>query len=109
MFERIVKIDFGVIEYDKSNILLEYYEKPTYNFDVSMGINAMSKEAIIPHLELGKYLDIPDLMLKLKDSGQKVYCQKQKCDWLDIGRIDDYQMAIEKFDKNKNKFLPGIE
>jgi NDP-sugar pyrophosphorylase family protein len=106
LFHREVKIDFGVIESDADQRLVHYHEKPRYAFDVSMGVNVMNKKAVRPYLTPGEYLDIPELMSRLVERGETVLCYKELCSWLDIGRMDDYQQALELFEQNKALFLP---
>jgi NDP-sugar pyrophosphorylase family protein len=106
IFPREAKIDFGVIEHDDEGRLLGYVEKPTYQFDVSMGIYVMRKESIAPLVQSSTYLDLPDLMLALVHQGQPVHCFSHPCTWLDIGRVDDYQIATEVFESRKSEFLP---
>jgi len=106
LYQRQVKIDFGVIETDKNNKLVHYREKPVYNFDVSMGVNVMNKKIVSQYLVPGEYLDIPDLMIKLHNDGHLVYCYSEPCYWLDIGRIDDYKVATEIFESKKSEFIP---
>ncbi len=106
LFRREVKIDFGVIETDSDSKLVRYMEKPTYNFDVSMGVNVMNKKAVKPYLKAGDYLDMPQLMMRLHDDGHPVYCYNEVCFWLDIGRIDDYQAATGIFESRLKEFLP---
>lgn len=108
LFRREVKIDFGIIESDSNNKLVRYIEKPTYTFDVSMGVNVLNKKAVGPYLQAGRYLDIPDLMMRLLTDGHPVYCYNEPCYWLDIGRVDDYQAAIELFESKKAEFFPEI-
>lgn len=103
---RDVKIDFGVIESDENRRLLRYIEKPTYEFEVSMGINVFRKRSIAPFLERDVPLDIPELMMRLHGAGELVSCFSEPCSWLDIGRIDDYQAATEIFESRREEFLP---
>jgi NDP-sugar pyrophosphorylase family protein len=105
IYKREVKIDFGVIETDAEGQLTRYIEKPTYQFDVSMGINVLNAQVIKPYLIPGEYLDIPTLMMRLRDDGHIVQCYSEPCYWLDIGRVDDYQAANEIFETNKAAFL----
>jgi NDP-sugar pyrophosphorylase family protein len=107
VYPRTVPVDFGVIQSDADGLLTSYDEKPKLRYEVSMGINMLKKSAIAPLVEPGKRLDLPDLLLKLVASGQKVLCHRQDCFWLDIGRIDDYDKANEVFDSMRAKFLPG--
>jgi len=106
LFQREVKIDFGVIETDQDGKLSAYIEKPRYQYNVSMGVNVLSKAQVLPYLVPGEYLDVPDLMMKLRNDGRPVYCYQEPCQWLDIGRIDDYQVATELFEAKRNEFLP---
>jgi len=106
LYEREVKIDFGVVNVDSDHRLTEYIEKPTYKFNVSMGINVINPEIVRPYLVPGKYLDLPDLMMKLHEDGQTVLTYNEPCYWLDIGRVDDYQMANEIFETRKSEFMP---
>ena len=107
LYRREVKIDFGVIETDSQGRLTRYVEKPTYQFDVSMGVNILNTQAIRPFLKTEQYLDIPTMMTDLKESGQTVQCYQEECYWLDIGRIDDYQIASDIFEQRRAEFLPG--
>lgn len=104
-YARDVKIDFGVVE-SSEGFLKEYIEKPTYHYEVSMGINALRKRDVEKFLEKDKYLDMPDLLIKLKKEGSKVRTVKQTCSWLDIGRPEDYAMALDLFENNMAEFVP---
>ncbi len=104
-FPREVPIEFGVIEKDAALRLVRYIEKPTYNFEVSMGINVLNKKAVSPYLNPDTFLNLPDLMNRLLRDGHSVYCYNEPCFWLDIGRVDDYQQALEIFESKKNQFL----
>jgi NDP-sugar pyrophosphorylase family protein len=106
MHRRRVKIDLGVIETDENGILIGYMEKPEKVYLVSMGVYAYEPE-VLHYIEPGKYLDFPDLVLRLLDNGEKVV--GYSCDdyWLDIGRHEDYAKAQDEFELMKDKLLPG--
>jgi NDP-mannose synthase len=106
LYRREVKVDFGVIECDAGNRLLQYKEKPIFDFSVSMGVNAICKRIVKPYLTSGRYLDIPELMMRLREDGHTVLCYQEPCYWLDMGRIDDYQIATEIFSTRQKDFLP---
>jgi NDP-mannose synthase len=105
-YTREVKVDFGVVETDDRQELSAYREKPLYTFDVSMGVNVLNAEVLREVLIPGQYLDIPDLMLRLKSLGKRVACYREDCYWLDIGRVDDYQIASDIFEARRAEFLP---
>lgn len=109
LHRRQVNIDYGVIEYGSDGLLTGYREKPSFQYDVSMGINVLNRAAVAEFLVLGQYLDIPALMVKLVEAGRPVHCVRQDCEWLDIGRIDDYQIATELFEQDRQRFLPAAE
>jgi NDP-sugar pyrophosphorylase family protein len=106
LHKREAKIDYGVIEVTPEFQLNNYIEKPSYSFLVSMGINAMNircKEYIAKNESIG----LPDLMMRMKKEGEKIYCYPSECYWLDIGRVEDYQVAQDKFEQYKDRFLPN--
>jgi len=108
LYQREVKIDFGVIESSDNGQLQNYIEKPTYRFTVSMGVNIFHKASLVDLIKPGQYLDIPDLMRALKAAGRQVYCYSEPCLWLDIGRVDDYQQASAVFEASSRQFLPDL-
>ena len=103
-FKKEVKIDLGVLEIEEGTFN-RYIEKPVYNFDVSMGIYMMNRKVVnlIPH---DKTFDLPDLVMSANKTGFKIGCYNSECQWLDIGRVDDYEKAIKAFEANKKKYLP---
>ena len=63
--------------------------------------------AVLRYIERGKYLDFPELVLRLLENGEQVMCYPCDDYWLDIGRHEDYARAQEEFECLKEKFLPG--
>ncbi len=105
-YQRDVKIDLGVIHADEDNWVSDYIEKPVYHYTVSMGIYLFEPQ-ILSYIPKGQRLDLPELVLKLARDGRKVNVFNFDGYWLDIGRHDDYERAIEEFSKHRDKFLPG--
>jgi NDP-sugar pyrophosphorylase family protein len=102
------KIDFGVLKLDEEDYLSDYIEKPVYTFLVSMGVYVLSR-ACVNLIHDGESIGMPDLLLRLKKAGEKVYCHRSDCYWLDIGRVEDYEKAQEEFEANKHNFLKDNE
>lgn len=100
---REVKIDLGVLEFDRDHRITGYIEKPETTYHVSMGIYVYEPR-VLPFIERGQYLDFPNLVLKLIAAGEKVCAFPTDCLWLDIGRPDDYAKAQELFTGKKEKF-----
>ena len=105
-FEKQVKIDLGVLKIDEQGILEDYVEKPIKSYKVSMGINVFNKK-VLEYLKAEVHIDIPELMLLLRERGEKVYCYSEPCDWYDIGRVEDFTLAQQLVQENFDKFLPG--
>lgn len=104
-YSRDVNIDFGVLQYNNANLMEAFVEKPTYHFNVSMGINVFEKSILdlVPdNLPFG----FDDLMHVLIQQKVLTHCYHHSGYWLDIGRPDDYSAAIDEFEVNKDKFLP---
>jgi NDP-sugar pyrophosphorylase family protein len=95
-YRRQVKIDFGVLRYDKEGRLTEFKEKPELDFDVSMGIYAINRSVIeaLPH---GVPYGFDNLMMDGLAGGKRINIRPFSGYWLDIGRSDDYEYADENF------------
>ncbi|MCX5782771.1 MAG: sugar phosphate nucleotidyltransferase [Elusimicrobia bacterium] len=102
-YNKKVKIDLGVIKRDGDNFT-DYIEKPTYDFDVSMGIYIFDKE-VMKIIKEAEILDMPDLVLRAKGIKKQIKCYIQDCIWLDIGRAEDYENAVQMFEEKKAEFL----
>jgi NDP-mannose synthase len=103
-YQRDVKIDLGVIEVDEDNWVANYIEKPTYHYSVSMGIYLFEPE-VLNYIQKNQRLDLPELVIKLMNAGKRVNVYNFDGYWLDIGRHDDYEQAIEEFVKHREMFL----
>lgn len=103
---RVEKIDYGVIEFAADGAFLDYREKPTIPYHVSMGINMLSKNALKRIPPAGRF-DMPELMLALHRGGDGVHCFRSACYWQDIGRFDDYARASEDFVNDPARFVGG--
>lgn len=103
-FQKEVKIDLGVLETEGESFA-NYIEKPIYHFTVSMGIYALNRK-VIRFIDEGTRFDMPDLVLALHKAGEKLLCYSGDYDWLDIGRIDDYERAVQLFEANRDRYLP---
>jgi NDP-mannose synthase len=87
-------VDFGVLGLDGGGKLVSYTEKPSYEYLVSMGVNAFDRRAL-DHIKRGESLGIPELIARLQAAGKTVLGYKTSAEWLDIGRPDDYMAAQE--------------
>ncbi|MCL4562623.1 MAG: sugar phosphate nucleotidyltransferase [Chloroflexi bacterium] len=105
MYTRQVKVDLGVIQLDgKNNLINGYLEKPTYEFQVSMGIYVFEPK-VLKYIPYNQYLDFPDLVLKMIEGKEKVMGYPYQGYWQDLGRQDDYEQAVQDFEVLRPKIL----
>ncbi|MGI8511702.1 MAG: sugar phosphate nucleotidyltransferase [Solirubrobacteraceae bacterium] len=105
---REVQITLGVIHTDDpedANRLTGYSEKPVVRHDVSMGVYCFAQRAL-EYIECGQPLDFPDLVLKLVAAGELVRAWPSSDYWLDIGRPEDYERALDDFERLRDRFIP---
>lgn len=105
-FDKAVKIDLGVLKLDGADRVVDYIEKPTMHYSVSMGIY-LFEPRVLASIPRGARLDLPDLVKKLMAGGERVQAYRHHGYWLDIGRHDDYQEAVREFEAHRNEFLPS--
>ncbi|MFQ5853123.1 MAG: sugar phosphate nucleotidyltransferase [Candidatus Binatia bacterium] len=104
MQTRSIKIDLGVIHANAENELLDYIEKPTYDFLVSIGVYVFEPK-VLDYIEAGESLDFPELVCRLLNSEERVVGYPHDGYWLDIGRQDDYEKANAEFENRKQELL----
>lgn len=104
MHRRQVKIDLGVIQLDGDNRIKGYIEKPLYDYNVSMGIYVFAPR-VLSYIPSGEYFDFPDLVQRLLESEETILGYPYEGYWLDIGRPDDYEQAVQDFEKMRSRFL----
>ena len=105
---RDIQISLGVLRFDDpedGTRLTGYDEKPKINYEASMGVYCFSPN-VLDHIERGKRLDFPDLVLKLIAAGELVRAWRSDAYWLDIGRHDDYEAALEEFEQVRSRLIP---
>ncbi len=103
MHRKEVRIDLGVLETNDHHELVAYREKPLYSFDVSMGIYVYEPR-VLRYIAIEEYLDFPDLVLRLLNSGEKVVGYHSDDLWFDIGRREDYELAQQEFQERAASF-----
>ena len=101
---RRVKLDFGVLKIGDDHRVVDYDEKPEYQHDVSMGIYVY-EPSVLKFIPKGKYLDFPELVLRLLDAGEKVCGWPYEGLWLDIGRPSDYARAQKLYSGTQPAFF----
>lgn len=106
MYNREVKIDLGVLQLNGGSEITGYIEKPTYNFQVSMGVYVF-EPSVLKYIPPAQYFDFPSLILRLIEAGERVVGFPFGGYWQDLGRPDDYEQAILDFESMRGQFLNG--
>lgn len=103
-YNRQVKVDFGVLDYDANRRLVNFVEKPELDYRVSMGIYVLNAR-VLTYIPRGEPFGFDDLMHTLIRRGETVYCYPFDGYWLDIGRVDDYETANAEFARMRTTLL----
>ena len=105
---RNVEISLGVMQFedvDDPDRLTGFVEKPTYDYQVSMGVYCFSPD-VLGYIEPNVPLDFPDLVARLLADGQAVRGYPFAGYWMDIGRHEDYEQASDEFEEYRSRLLP---
>ena len=108
---RSVRSDYGVLHLDGhiagTRRVLEWEEKPEHDHVVSMGVYIVDPvtQSFVPRDEP---TDLPDVVMSLLEAGRPVGAYAYEGLWLDIGRHDDYQLAIDEYAKMAAEPLANI-
>jgi NDP-sugar pyrophosphorylase family protein len=106
---RTVRSDYGVLELDGDNgstrRVTGFREKPEFDHSVSMGVY-VADPRVCDYIPAGRAFDLPDLVWRLLEAGERVGSYAYDGFWLDIGRHEDYAEAVTQYEELKDAFLP---
>jgi len=103
-FVREQTIDYGVLEPDSRGKLGGFREKPKFQYEVSMGIYMVNRR-ILDFIPDNQSYGFDTLMIDLMGAKDPAAIRRHNGYWLDIGRPDDYALAIDEFEQMKSRFL----
>ncbi len=103
-YTKQVKLELGVLRLDDKGVVTGYDEKPTFHYDVSMGIYVFSPSSL-HHLSRGETLDLPDFIDRLRGKDCIVRGYRFGGLWLDIGNKEDFERSSRIFHENRDRFL----
>ncbi|MFC1992243.1 NDP-sugar synthase [Chloroflexota bacterium] len=97
VFEKRLEIPYGVlkIDVDKENTILALEEKPELTFGVNTGIVVLELKSLDYMVE-DEFLRMTDLLLRLKENGEKVVAYHHKGNWVDIGQDIDQYLKVNR-------------
>jgi NDP-mannose synthase len=96
-----VDIDLGVVE-NHDGLITNYREKPSLDYQVSMGIYVYEPKAL-EYLPEGQ-CQFPELVLKLLAAGEKVAAFPSTAEWYDIGTFQEYERALQALELRPAEF-----
>jgi NDP-mannose synthase len=102
MHSRRVQIDLGVIE-SCDGYITGYREKPSLDYDVSMGIYVYDERALA-HLPADGSCQFPELVQRLLDAGEEVASFRSDAEWFDIGTPAEHERAVEAYTRSPELF-----
>lgn len=104
IYNKELKIDLGIIKFDVSQNVVDYIEKPSMCYPVSMGIYGFKKEASL-YIPKNQKFDFPDLIKTLLKNNQKVGGHVFNGYWCDIGNHEDYSRVNKEYLQLSKKLL----
>jgi NDP-sugar pyrophosphorylase family protein len=104
VLSREVPIDFGVVHVEAETVAA-FDEKPVITYDVSMGVYVF-EQRVVQLIPRGVKYDFPDLLGEVLERGWPVHAHRSTDFWLDIGRKEDYELALDRFDELRDALLP---
>jgi NDP-sugar pyrophosphorylase family protein len=104
--DRPIKIDYGVLHLDgplepSGRRIVAYEEKPELVSTVSMGIYVL-EPWVLEHVPAGSHFDVPDLVQSLLAAGEQVGAYRFDGLWFDIGRKEDYERAVNAWQRHED-------
>lgn len=93
-------IEYGVIENNKKKNLTKFEEKPSYKYQINLGVYIIKKD-LVKKISIKKDFGFDQLIEKIKD--KKVFVYNSNCKWFDIGREKDL-LEVQNFVLKGKKF-----
>lgn len=85
------QIPFGVVN-TEAGWVRSIVEKPVHKYHVNAGIYVIEPQ-VLSRIAAGQRIDMPTLVSELLEDNKPVGYFEVNEDWLDIGRLDDFQRA----------------
>lgn len=90
--------DFGNVK-TKGNFIIDVKEKPIYEIEIIAGIYVL-KTGIFKYIPVNEYYGMDQLIKNLLKDNLPVARYLMQEYWLDIGRVGDYKMAQDIYEKH---------
>ena len=97
--EHSFEIPYGVVEVDNLNVV-NFLEKPIKKFFINAGIYILDP-AVLDEVNGESYLDMPNLLEKLRKNGKVINVFPIHENWNDIGMMKDFRSAKSNYNNKK--------
>jgi NDP-sugar pyrophosphorylase family protein len=104
--KRSLKIEYGVIEKSSTGEFIKITEKPFLTNEICLGIYVISYN-VWKYLSRVK-LDMPELINKMIENNNRVFCFESELYWQDIGNLDEYVKASSDFQAFPERFITDV-
>lgn len=103
VYQKEIKIEFGVVRTNEDLRIVEYKEKPVSKHLISMGIY-ICEPRVCNYIKRKEYLDFPQLVHRLLAADERVMPYHFNGYWRDIGTHEEYELAVEEFKEKEAAF-----
>jgi len=103
-YTRQQRIDYGVIKFGGNGEIVDFLEKPTNPYHVSMGVYVFNRR-VVECIPSDRSYGFDELVLELLKRNERVRSYIYDGYWLDLGRPDDYEIAVRDFSEMRSQFL----
>ena len=96
-FTQLHKVRLGVLE-KKGERIIKYIEKPTREYNVSIGIYVINKSIVDYYINKNDPMDFPDLINLLINERKPISSFHHNGLWIDLGTTEEYISVMDRLD-----------
>jgi len=101
-YKQLHKVRLGVMV-TEGDCIVNYIEKPTQEYNVSMGIYLINK-SIAAHYINNKPLDFPDLINRLIEDKKLISMFQHEGLWIDLGTPEEHMNIVERLNDIQKEY-----
>lgn len=102
-YTQMHKVRLGILEKEGDRII-KYIEKPTREYNVSMGIYVIDKTIVNHYINKNEPLDFPDLINLLIRERKLIFSFHHNGLWIDLGTPEDYMNVVHRLNEIQDKY-----
>lgn len=102
-YKQLHKVRLGVLETEGDRIV-NYIEKPTQEYNVSIGIYLMNRAIVDHYVNKNDPLDFPDLINRLIEDKKPISSFHHNGLWIDLGTPEEYINVVDRLKEIHDKY-----